>query len=227
MQNTWSKANERVGVLSILMRHAVDLEWIDRNPVVNVEKLTGGEYERRPEEKLKAFEAACADASLERILYELALGTGQRLGDCISVKWTDFDGEYMTVVQEKTSAKIQVYSPPRLQCFLKTVPRSGAHRLAKNHTRHMGKRHVQKKVEAIREAIGVLSGANRPVPHGWRYTAAIGLAGAGVDMRGIQSVTGHKTLSMVQKYTAQANQKAASRRPQTAREQGGKEKGKR
>ena len=219
LQDTWSKANERVAVLSILMRHAVDLEWIDRNPVVNVEKLTGGEYEPWPEDKLKAFEAACAVSSVERIVYELAIGTGQRLGDCISMKWDDFDGEYMKVVQEKTSAKVQVYCPTRLQRFLETVPRSGAHILAKNRTQHMGKRQVQKKVEAIREAIGVLSGTSRLVPHGWRYTAATQLADAGVDMRDIQAVTGHKTLSMVQKYTAQANQKAASRRAQTAREQ--------
>nr|WP_237399887.1 tyrosine-type recombinase/integrase [Rhodovulum visakhapatnamense] len=65
------------------------------------------------------------------------------------------------------------------------------------------------------------------VPHGWRYTAATQLADAGVDMRDIQAVTGHKTLLMVQKYTAQANQKAASRRAQTAREQSRNETGKR
>ncbi|WP_420003056.1 site-specific integrase [Arenibacterium sp. LLYu02] len=219
LQDTWSKANERVAVLSILMRHAVDLEWIDRNPVVDVEKLSGGEYEPWPEGKLLAYEAACAEHSVERIIYELAIGTGQRLGDCITMKWDDFDGEYMKVVQEKTSAKIQVYCPTRLQLFLKTIPRNGAHILAKNGTQHMGKRQVQKKVEAIREAIGVLNGKDRLLPHGWRYTAATQLADAGVDMRDIQAVTGHKTLSMVQKYTAQANQKAASRRAQTAREQ--------
>ncbi|WP_245943181.1 hypothetical protein [Rhodovulum viride] len=52
LQDTWSKANERVAVLSILMRHAVNLEWIDRNPIVDVEKLTGGENEPWPEDKL-------------------------------------------------------------------------------------------------------------------------------------------------------------------------------
>nr|WP_256714930.1 tyrosine-type recombinase/integrase [Rhodovulum sulfidophilum] len=86
---------------------------------------------------------------------------------------------------------------------------------------------MQKKVEGIRKAIGALSGQNSLVPHGWRYTAATQLADAGVDMRDIQAVAGHKTLSMVQKYTAQANQKAASRRARTAREQSRNETGKR
>ena len=44
LQGTWSKANERVAVLSILCKHAVDLEWIDRNPVVDIQRLSGGEY---------------------------------------------------------------------------------------------------------------------------------------------------------------------------------------
>ncbi|WP_223641193.1 tyrosine-type recombinase/integrase [Rhodobacter sp. TJ_12] len=227
MQETWSKANERVAVLSILMRHAVDLEWIDRNPIVDVEKLSGGEYEPWPDDKLLAFEAACGALSVERIVYELAIGTGQRLGDCISMRWDDFDGEYMKVVQEKTSTKIEVYCPRRLQQFLETVPRRGDHILAKNAKQPMGKRQVQKKVEDVREAIGVFSGKDRLVPHGWRYTAATRLADAGVDMRDIQAVTGHKTLSMVQKYTAHANQKAASRRAQMAREQRENETGKR
>ncbi|BAQ68083.1 phage integrase [Rhodovulum sulfidophilum] len=119
------------------------------------------------------------------------------------------------------------YCPTRLQRFLETVPRNGTYILANNRTQHMGKRQVQKRVEDIRKAIGVLSGQGRLVPHGWRYTAATQLADAGVDMRDIQAVTGHKTLSMVQKYTAQANQKAASRRAQTAREQSRNETGKR
>lgn len=119
-----------------------------------------------------------------------------------------------------------MYCPTRLQRFLETVPRSGAYILAKNRTQHMGKRQAQKKVEAIRDAIGVLSETNRLVPHGWRYTAATQMAEAGVDMRDIQAVTGPKTLSIVQKNTAQANQKTASRRAQTAREQSENETGK-
>nr|WP_321510363.1 tyrosine-type recombinase/integrase [uncultured Celeribacter sp.] len=219
LQDTWSKANERVAVLSILMKHAVDLEWIDRNPVTDIEKLKGGEYKAWPESKLRAYESACGPHGTARTVYELAIGTGQRIGDCIAMKWCDFDGEFVSVVQEKTGAKIQVYCPARLREYLSTLPRSGQHILAKNLTQPIGKRQVQKAVEAVRADIGVKSGTSRLVPHGWRYTAATQLAEAGVDMRDIQAVTGHKTLSMVQKYTAGASQKAASKRAQLSREQ--------
>lgn len=220
LQDTWSKANERIAMLSILLQRAVDLEWIDRNPVVNIRKLKGAAYEAWPAAKLKVYERYCEDHGLmvARTIYELAIGTGQRLGDCVAMRWEDFDGEYMSVVQQKTGAKIDVYCPTRLQAYLTALPRRGAHILAKTATEPLGKRQVQKAVEDVRNAIGVKDGDDRLVPHGWRYTAAKEMADAGVDIRDIQSVTGHKTLEMAQKYASGADQKKASKRAQQKRE---------
>ncbi|MFC5738630.1 tyrosine-type recombinase/integrase [Sinirhodobacter huangdaonensis] len=64
------------------------------------------------------------------------------------------------------------------------------------------------------------------MPHGWRYTAAKEMADAGVDIRDIQSVTGHKTLEMTQKYASGADQKKASKRAQQKRERNGDKAGK-
>lgn len=219
LQDTWSKANERVAVLSILCKHAVDLEWIERNPVVDVPKLKGGEYEAWPDAKLTAFESAAGERSTARTAYELAIGTGQRIGDFIAMQWADFDGEYMAVVQEKTGAKIWIYCPARLREYLASLSTQGRYIMARNLTQPLGKRAVQKAVEDVREIIGAKSGDDRLVIHGWRYTAARQLAEAGCSDAEIQSVTGHKTLAMVQKYRAQANQKRASKVAQDRREQ--------
>lgn len=59
------------------------------------------------------------------------------------------------------------------------LPCSDKYTLAKNLTRHIGKRQIQKTVKGMREAIGVKAGENRLVVHGWRYTATRHLAGAG------------------------------------------------
>ncbi len=219
LQDNWSKANERIAVLSILCKHAVDLEWIDRNPVVGIEKLRGGEYEAWPDDKLDAFERYCDqhDSRIARTAYELGIGTGQRLGDCIKMRWDDFDGEYMRVVQDKTGVRIWVYCPARLQTYLHHLPRRGSHILAKSLTQPLGKRTVQKAIEKVREALGIMRGPERLVPHGWRYTAARLLAEAGCTDAEIQSVTGHRTLAMVQKYRAQADQRKNSKRAQTRR----------
>lgn len=221
LQDTWSKANERVAVLSALCRHAVDKEWIERNPVEDVKKLTGGEYEAWPDAKLIEFERIAGDMTIARTAFELGIGTGQRIGDCCAMQWSDFDGEYMAVVQEKTKAKIWVYCPARLRGYLKTLPRAGRHILARNLTSPLGKRAIQKAVEDVREKIGARFGSGRLVIHGWRYTAAKQLAEAGCSDAEIQSVTGHKTLTMVQKYRSQANQKRVSKTAQGRREQNG------
>ncbi|HBM62260.1 MAG TPA: integrase [Citreicella sp.] len=223
LQETWSKANMRVSVLSSLCRHAVDLEWIDRNPVIDVPKLTGGGYEPWPEAKLRAFEAACdtLEASTARTAYELALGTGQRLGDCVKMRWEDFDGEYMRVVQEKTGVHVWIFCPARLRAYLAALPKRGAHILARTATEPLTKRRVQIRIEAVRDSIGAMYGAGRLVPHGWRYNAAVELAEAGCSDAEIQSVTGHKTLEMVQKYRGRASQRKRSKRAQEARERNG------
>lgn len=220
LQSTWSKANERVAVLSILCRHALDLEWIDRNPVSDVPKLEGGEYTPWPADRLRAYEVCCDRHGLTvaRTVYELAVGTGQRIGDCTTMQWSDFDGQYMHVTQDKTDEKIWIYCPRRLQAYLAALPRTGRYILAKNLTQPLGKRQVQGAVEEVRETIGVLTGPARLVPHGWRYTAAVELSEAGCSDAEIQSVTGHRSLEMVQKYRRQANQKRTSRRAQMRRE---------
>lgn len=53
--------------------------------------------------------------------------------------------------------------------------------------------------------------------HGWRFTAAVELPEAGASDSDIQSVTGHKTLKMVQKYRGQANQSRLSKQGQQRR----------
>jgi len=200
--------------------NTVDLEWIDRNPVVDIPKLTGGEYEPWPEVILAAYERYCDrhDLADARTIYELAIGTGQRIGDCVGMKWSDFDGEYMQVVQDKTGAKLSIYCPIRLQSYLATLPRRGRHILAKNLTQPIGKRRAQKAVEEVRIALGIMHGDTRLVPHGWRYTAAVQLSDAGCSDAEVQAVTGHKTMEMVRKYRAKRDQRAASKRAQQRRE---------
>jgi len=213
---TWRKANGFVEMLSILATHAIDLEWIVANPASGVDKLTGGEYKPWPKDKRKAYLLYCNKhgLSIEILAYNLGTGTGQRIGDVIKMEWDHFDNGYMAVVQEKTGERIWVYCPQWLQDYLETVPKQGKYILAKNLTEHIGKRQIQKKVEIVRDKINAMD----YVIHGWRYTAAVELAEAGCSDSEIQAVTGHKTLAMVQKYRAQANQRKLSRKAQERRE---------
>lgn len=212
---TWRKANAMVETISILARHAIDLEWITDNPAQGVEKLTGGEYEPWPEWVQRAYERHCEEHGLtyELTAYHLGVGTGQRIGDVCKMEWGHFDGDYMSVVQEKTGERIWVYCPKKLKDYLALLPKSGRFILAKNVTEPMAKRRIQARVMQVRRAIG----ADAFVIHGWRYTAAMELAEAGCSDSEIQAVTGHKSLDMVRKYRSRARQKRLSKAAQEKR----------
>ena len=222
LQDTWSKANERIAVLSILLNHAKRLGWIDANPAAGITKLKGGSYTHWPDSKLAAYEAYCDKhgSVVARTVYEIAIGTGQRLGDCANMRWDDYNKKkgVIWVVQEKTGIRGEVPCPRRLQTYLDSLERSGDYIIAKSSTEPLGLRQVQDAIAQVREAIGVMRGKSRLVPHGWRYTAAKQLADAGCSVQMIQAVTGHSSLSMALKYADGANRTKLARDAQAARE---------
>jgi integrase len=213
--DTWRKANAIVETISILAKHAIDLEWITVNPASGVKKLKGGSYEAWPEKLLDLFERYVrkTNDTFALTAMKLAVGSGQRIGDVCAMEWAHYDGEYISVVQEKTGARLWVACPDFLKDYLDNLPRSGKHILAISLHKPMSKRAIQTRVLNARKQIG----AEAYQIHGWRYNAAMFLAESGATDSEIQAVTGHKTLGMVNKYRSQARQKTLSKAAQSRR----------
>lgn len=213
-------ADLHVQVLRIILGWAErELQWIPKNPAVGIE-LFGAQKEFRPwpVEAQTAYRKACLNAKDEIALtfFMLGTGTGQRAQDCCRMRWDQYDGEFMEVVQEKTKEHLWVACPGFLRSYLDSLPKRGKFIMPKNLTQMLGYDTVFKRFAAVRDLI---SEEHRDlVPHGWRFTAAVALAEAGCSDAEIQSVTGHRTLKMVQKYRAQANQKRLSRQAQAKRD---------
>ncbi|OIQ25455.1 MAG: hypothetical protein BM562_17220 [Alphaproteobacteria bacterium MedPE-SWcel] len=74
---------------------------------------------------------------------------------------------------------------------------------------------IQKKLLKIRKELGLVGYGF----HGLRYSAAGELAEAGCTDHQIAAITGHKSLSMIQKYSKSANQKRLAKQAQNLREQ--------
>ena len=133
------------------------------------------------------------------------LHTGQRVSDVIRKAWHDIGPDGISVVQQKTKAKLVVPMHPDLQEALKHWPRSHVTIL----TSHSGRPFASSShfSTGMGRAIDRAKLGRRCVPHGLRKAAARRLAEAGCAVHEIQAITGHASLSEVARYTKAAEQR--------------------
>lgn len=215
--DTPRKADHYLQIIRLLLNFAKnELEWIEVNPALGIKLFgTQREFEPWPEAMQRAFLKACGGDEVMRTAFHLGTGTGQRAGDLCGMRWEHYDGEYISVAQDKTDARLWVYCPPQLKEHLDTLPKRGAYIMARNLTEPMTYAAIEARFRKVRGRLG--EKGKGLVMHGWRYTAAVALAEAGCSDAEIQAVTGHKTLAMVQKYRSRASQKMLSKRAQQRR----------
>lgn len=198
-------ANYIVQVLRILFEHATDIGWIasGANPAKGVSLIQSTAPQRVawPDDKIKEFRAAADSDAL--LIFELCLGTGQRIGDVLKMRWSDIAGDGIHVTQAKTGARLWVPFTPPLRAALASTQKLGVTICAHGRGQALSYRAASQRIMAVRKAIG----AEEYDIHGLRYAAAAELAEAGCSDELIASVTGHSTASMVRKYAGPARQK--------------------
>lgn len=99
-------ANYIVQFVRILLEHSIDLGWKSDNPAKGVELLRSDAPAREawPQDMIDAYRAETAGR--EVLIFELCLGTGQRIGDVLRMRWSEIDGESIAIRQGKTKAKL-------------------------------------------------------------------------------------------------------------------------
>ncbi len=198
-------ANYSLRVLRVLMEHCVDLGWRDNNPARGVSELKTEKTEREPwpRELLDTYRATCALGTRERLVMELCVGTGQRIGDVLNMRWSHIENGAFFVKQSKTKKELWVPILPELQAALDAASRHSVFILTNERgTNCWSYRGASAAVRRVRERIGALAYDI----HSWRYNAACELleAGCGDDL--IAAVTGQSP-AMVQHYTRKVRQR--------------------
>jgi len=187
------------------MEHCVDLGWREANPVKGIPEIKTEKVAREPwpRDMLDAYRDSCLLGSRERLVMELCLGTGQRIGDVLEMRWSDIQDGAFAIRQNKTGKELWVPILPELNAALDAASRHSVFILTNERgTNRWCYRGASQAVRKIREQVGALDFD----VHSWRYNAACELLEAGCSDDLIAAVTGQSP-AMVLHYTKKVRQK--------------------
>jgi integrase len=200
-------ANQLVSVMRMLLNYAVENELRTDNPAQRIKLFKGGEHRAWTDEECAIFEAHWPPGSMQRRAYMLAKYTGQRCGDVagMTVAHRNKDGS-IRVVQQKTGTEVTI---PEHRDLAAELALGGGHMslLTKSDGSSFDANGLGQWFADAIEKAGL---PDECVMHGLRKTAARMLAEAGCSAHQIASVTGHRSLKEIERYTRQADQKLLS-----------------
>ena len=110
-----------------LFTFAVDQEYMSRNPCANAGKLYKGNRADKwwsPSEIQRFRALASPQIDLAMLI---AISTGQRQGDILSLLWSQYNGTHLTVHQSKTGKIVKVLCAPDLKTTIDKLPRRSTH----------------------------------------------------------------------------------------------------
>lgn len=212
-------ANRKVSCFSALYTWGKGNGWCKDNPAIVIKKLDATGRERGPW-PLDLIQAARATATgRDLLLFELLLGTGQRVSDVLNMRWGDMDADGIRVTQGKTKAKVYVPLTDRLRRILADTPKRGLWIVAQDNGLRVSYNLAWKDMMALRRKIG----AEAYDIHSLRHSAASEIASLpGMTADHVRAITGHSAVQMVRLYAGEAMQKARAMEAQAARNKAGR-----
>lgn len=190
-------------ITSALFGWAQDRGWVDFNPAARLKSLPGGALPAWTEAQI-SHALANLPEELRRVVV-LGVHTGQRRGDMCAMTWAAYDGATIRLRQAKTGTPLVLPVHPDLKREMDAwkAERSGIYVLHSPRTGAWTAPHLSREMKRALGEIGLPARLN---VHGLRKAAARRLAEAGCTTHEIASVTGHRSLQMVQHYTTSADQ---------------------
>jgi integrase len=188
-----------------LMKYAVEIGLRPDNPAsdIRLSNLKTDGYHGWTEAEIEQFQAYHGPETKARLALALLRYTGQRRGDVIRMGRQHIRDRALYLRQEKTGIELVIPIHPTLAAIIAEAPADHLTLL----TTTLGKPFTPAGFgnwfrDRCNEA-----GLRHCSAHGLRKAAARRLAEAGCTMHEIAAVTGHASLSEIQRYTKAADQK--------------------
>jgi integrase/recombinase XerC len=144
---------------------------------------------------------AARDAALLTLLY----GAGLRISEALNLKRGDVPlGEWLTITGKRKKERVVPVLPAvreRIAEYAERIPFAGARDtplFLSRRGKAMGAREAQALMQRLRSALGL---SERATPHALRHSFATHLLANGGDLRAVQELLGHASLSTTQTYT--------------------------
>jgi integrase len=199
-------ANLTRAALSKLMTYAISINIRQDNPFAGLTRYRLGTFHTWTDQEIAAYEQRWPLGTRERLAFALLLYTGQRGGDVCRMTRADIIDGRIRVVQDKarkgTTNELMIPIHPALARALKAGPVVGMHHLI---TDSRGKP-MSALTDVIESAVRKAGLPHRCVAHGLRKAALRRLAECGATTKQIAAVSGHRSLSEIERYTAKADQ---------------------
>lgn len=217
-------ANYIPQMLVILCEHAIDLGWIQNNPAKGVRALkTPVERQRHhlpwPDWAVEKFRTEASELCC--LIFEIGVGSVQRPGDWVGFRWGDYDGDSLSLRQNKTDKPLVLPCTDQLRAALDrakaalgVVPIAARPILIKRDGnpisyRYMADLMLKERKRLELEAYDL---------HALRYRGIKELAWAGCDDDEIAAYSGHATKAMIIKYAGEARQEMRARQAREKRQ---------
>jgi len=205
----------KLSALRTFFNFLVRENLLTRNPALSVDRIK--QAEKHPDflsvdDMFRILEVPSSDSPLgvrDRAMLELLYGAGIRVGELVGLNLADLDlrerlllvrgkGRKERIVPMGSKAKeaLQTYLGLRSTAFGKSPDPEALF------LNYRGGRLTSRSVERIVKRYCLLAGLVRDVgPHALRHSFATHLLAGGADLRAIQELLGHASLSTTQRYT--------------------------
>lgn len=205
LAKTPGKANNMLACLKMLLRFGRARKFVTPayDEILDIKELKIGELRSWTDAELEAFEAKWKVGTRERLIYALALYTGQRKADLLKMTRAHIDVGFIGVTQMKTGERIAIPMHRHLVEAIDGTDAKGLALVARGDGKPLKSREMHDIFACATKAAGLVD----CVLHGLRKAAARRLADAGASEHEIMAITGHKTSQMIKLYTKGANQK--------------------
>ncbi|HEY6992538.1 MAG TPA: tyrosine-type recombinase/integrase, partial [Xanthobacteraceae bacterium] len=167
-----------------------------------------GTHHTWTDDQIAAFENRWPIGTRQRAAFALLLYTGQRVGDVVCMRRSDIREGAVHLVQGKTGAELHIDIHPALARALSAAPSNGLHLIGDRDGRPITSGRLSRLLVEAARAAGLPSEC---VAHGLRKAALRRLAEGGATTKEIAAVSGHQSLSEIERYTRKADQARLAR----------------